>query len=166
MEPHGGKDSQGKNKFWCLSSFLLLLVCFCRRSLRMRVERPTGPPPPARWRAHASLPAPARGFEPPVCKLAHLPSPRPPDNLASTSRARSPLLLAVLPNPQAHRRAPEKGLTSLLDPGAPLLHPRGFPGRSLLPPPFALWGIENSPSRAAGAQTVKRRKGKRGGRWP
>ena len=30
-----------------LAIFLFLLVCFCRRSLRMRVERPTGPPPRA-----------------------------------------------------------------------------------------------------------------------
>lgn len=53
LEPQRGKDSQGRNKFGCISSFLFVLVCFCRRSLQTRVERPTAPPPSARWRAHA-----------------------------------------------------------------------------------------------------------------
>lgn len=99
LEPQRGKNSHGRNKFGRLSSFLFLLVCFGRRSLRMRVERPTGPPPSARWRAHASPPARTPGFEPWDGKLAHLPSPHPAENLANTSRARTPLTPALLPNP-------------------------------------------------------------------
>lgn len=164
-EAHRGSDSRGRNKFGCLWSSLSRLVCFRRRSLRKRVERPTGPPPrraPARTRPP---PAPAPGFEPPVCELAHLPPPRPPGNLASTWRARSPLPRALLPNPkptavlQRCSRRPQTQGRPLCTPGASLWLP--------LPAPLSSVGDrKRSRARAAGAQTVKRRKGKRGGRWP
>lgn len=116
----------------------------------MRVERPTGPPPQARWRAHAPPPRPAPpawapGCEPRVCKLAHLPSPRLPDNLASTSRARTPFPPAFPPNPKpvavlqrCPRRPPPRSRS------APF-HPRGCPSHSFLKHPSALWGAENPP---------------------
>lgn len=100
LEPERGKDSQGRNKFGCLLSFLFLLVCFCRRSLRMRAcSAPQDRRPPSAG-AHTPPASLGAGLRTQPCKLAQLPLPRPPDNLASTSRARSRLPPAPLPNPK------------------------------------------------------------------
>lgn len=100
LEPERGKDSPGRNKFGCLLSFLFLLVCFCRRSLRMRAcSAPQDRRPPSAG-AHTPPASLGAGLRTQLCKLAQLPLPRPPDNLASTSRARSRLPPAPLPNPK------------------------------------------------------------------
>lgn len=142
LEPHGGKDSQGRNKFGCLSSFLLLLVCFCRRSLRMRVELPTGPPPSARWRAHAPRQPWRRASNPQSANLR-----------ISLRRARqttwraplAPAACSLQPFFQIPSPPPGSGEGAHVAPrsGAPPLHPWGFLGRSLHPPSLSSKGIKN-----------------------
>lgn len=139
LEPQRGKDSQGRNKFGCISIFLFLLVCFCRRSLRMRVERPTPPPPSARWRAHAPR-QPGRWVANPGSANLRISPSRARQTTWRTPRAPAPPSSSPSSKSQTHRRGPEKVPTSPPDPEAPPLHPRGFPGRSLLPHPLSSAG--------------------------
>ena len=168
-----GRISQGWNKFGCLAIFLFLLVCFCRRSLRMRVERPTGPPPPprARWRAHAprqpgrwaanpgsaNLRTSPRGARQTTWRAPHAPAPRFPQPYFQIPNPRlcSREGTHVAPPPQVQKR-------SLSTPGE-----GGLPLSLTSNTPFtSAGGRKPTMSQAARAETVKRRKGKRGGGWP
>lgn len=77
----------------------------------------------------------------------HLARPHPPSSSRSSKS-------------QTHRRGPEKVPTSPPDPEAPPLHPRGFPGRSLLPHPLSsAGGLKTHPvwgSRGQNCQEEKR----------
>lgn len=145
LEPQRGKDSQGRNKFGCISIFLFLLVCFCKRSLRMRVERPTPPPPSARWRAHAPR-QPGRWVANPGSANLRISPSRARQTTWRTPRAPAPPFLQPflqIPNPPPWSR--EGAYVAPRSRSAPS-PPSGLP-RSLTPPapPQLCGGAENTP---------------------
>lgn len=162
MEPHRGKDSQGRNKFGCFSIFLPLLVCFCRRSLRMRWERPTGLPPSARWRAHAPRQPGRRATNPGSANLRIYPR-HAGQTTWEAFRAPAPAFLQIPSPPPCFKEGAHVTPRSRSAP---------FPPPGLLwsltppaPPPQHGGGPKTHPVSGSGAEAVRRRKGKGGGGW-
>ena len=127
--------------------FLFPLVCFCRRSLRMRVERPTGPPPQARWRAPppprpASLGARLRT---PGLQTCASPLATPARQLGEHLARPHPVSSSLSSKSQTRRRAPEVSTSPPPRSRSAPFHPRGCPSHSFLKHPSALWGAENPP---------------------
>ncbi|XP_077795645.1 uncharacterized protein LOC144329907 [Macaca mulatta] len=152
LEPPRGKDSQSRNKFGCLLAFVdAPSECAWsapqdRRPLRVGAHTPP-----------ASLGA---GLRTPACKLAHLPSPRPTDNLANSSLARTPLPSALPSNPKRtavlQRRCPRRPQT----PERPLSTPGASQvAHSSRPPPRSERDRKHTPdsgSRGRNCQEQKR----------
>ncbi|XP_063495078.1 serine/arginine repetitive matrix protein 1-like [Symphalangus syndactylus] len=124
----------------------------------MRVERPTGPPPSARWRAHAPRQPGRRAPNPRSANLRI--SPR-RARQTTWRTARSPAPRFLRPFLQIPNAPPcSRGVHVAPRPRSAPSPPPGLP-RSLTPPAPRpdLRGTENTPpTRAARAETVKRRK--------
>ncbi|XP_065403423.1 uncharacterized protein [Macaca fascicularis] len=125
----------------------------------MRVERPTGPPPSARWRAHAPRQLGRRAPNPPPANLRISPR-RARQTTWRTARSPAPRFLRPflqIPNAPPCSR---EGVHVAPKPRSAPSPPPGLP-RSLTPPAprLDLRGTENTPpTPAAGAETVKSRK--------
>ncbi|XP_054523601.1 serine/arginine repetitive matrix protein 1-like [Pan troglodytes] len=125
----------------------------------MRVERPTGPPPSARWRAHAPRQPGRRAPNPRSANLRISPR-RARQTTWRTARSPAPRFLRPflqIPNAPPCSR---EGVHVAPRPRSAPSPPPGLPTSSTPPAPRPdLRGTENTPpTRAARAETVKRRK--------
>lgn len=134
-----GRIPRAEISLGAFRAFFYCLFAFCRRSLRRRVELPTGPPPSARWRAHAPRQPWRRASNPQSANLR-----------ISLRRARqttwraplAPAACSLQPSAKslAHRPCSREGAHVAPRSGAPPLHPWGFHGRSLHPPSLSSIG--------------------------
>ncbi|XP_011948293.1 PREDICTED: neural Wiskott-Aldrich syndrome protein-like [Cercocebus atys] len=125
----------------------------------MRVERPTGPPPSARWRAHAPRQLGRRAPNPPPANLRISPR-RARQTTWRTARSPAPRFLRPFLQIPNAPPCPREGVHVAPRPRSAPSPPPGLP-RSLTPPAprLDLRGTENTPpTPAAGAETVKSRK--------